>query len=585
MFNKHLRIVSMSVFIILAVYLIIGCGKKGDEPVARVGGRIITVDEFEESFSRGKSKAVIKKSTLEDKKAHLDKLVEKELKIVAGYQNNLDKNENVQKKVETRLETTILRRLIDLEIIGKSIPESELKRFYAKSNKQANVQEITIKLSSRANENEKNIVMDRIAAIKSDLNNGAPFIDVMNKYSHSQKKINSQTGANTTLKITPSTENDPLVSAAFSMNPGEVSDTIRTRSGYSILKLVSIEKVDVKPYSVTRRRIRQELLRLRGKELEKNYYDYLDELRNKYEVNYPQENIETFVSQLNNDSTAMPRMNKFRTRDPFARITPDVKKLPLVTYMGGELTAEEFLESLSQYPLTRRPELDNKEDVYTMLDKQILPRELLLLEADKRNLRNDPDVKKEEKEFTESFMLSELMKTQIDDSIDVSDDSLYSYYERHKDELVDPPMREVREIFVSDLNLANEIYQKAISGHDFIALAKKYNEKKMTQKKNGYLGFIPKSRHRIGEPVFEVPVNGITKPIEIGSKYSIIKVMSEREARTKSFEESKPFIRVKASREQKEKISERWLKEMREKTKVVIYENRLKKTFADFNED
>jgi len=516
MFVKHQKIMALPVILLMMVYLFTGCGDGGNKPVAKIGDRVITVSEFKENYSRGKSTETIKKAMLTDKKDHLDKMIDKELQIVAGYQQNIDENENVQQKVENRLESTILRRLVDIAIIEPKIPESEIKKYYTLSKKKANIQELSIKMGPRATDQEKRIVNDRLAAVRSELSGNVPFIDVMNKYSHNQKPIDPQTAANTVLRISPSTEEDPLVKAAFAMDAGEVSDTIRTKSGYSIIKLISIDTDEAKPYSVEKRRIRQELLRLRGKEIEKSYFEYLD---------------------------------------------------------------------LQEYPVTRTPQLKNKEDVFTNIDTRVLPKKLLVLEAEKKNLRNDPEVVAQQKELTESFMLSEIRKTSIDDRIVITEDSLLDYYERHKEEYKEPPTREVREIVVKDLDLANRLYQRAIAGENFTTLARKYNEKQLTKDKDGYLGFIPKTRHKIGEPVFNVPINGITKPIAIGSTYSILKVLSEKESQLKTFEESKPFLRVKVGREQKETLEKKWLDELRRNIKVVVYDNRLDEIFAEFKEE
>ena len=583
MFVKHQKIMALPVILLMMVYLFTGCGDGGNKPVAKIGDRVITVSEFKENYSRGKSTETIKKAMLTDKKDHLDKMIDKELQIVAGYQQNIDENENVQQKVENRLESTILRRLVDIAIIEPKIPESEIKKYYTLSKKKANIQELSIKMGPRATDQEKRIVNDRLAAVRSELSGNVPFIDVMNKYSHNQKPIDPQTAANTVLRISPSTEEDPLVKAAFAMDAGEVSDTIRTKSGYSIIKLISIDTDEAKPYSVEKRRIRQELLRLRGKEIEKSYFEYLDQLKDDYRASYNQENIEMFVSQLND--TLNERLKNLPTRDPFARITPDVRKLPMATYAGGEITVEEFIKGLQEYPVTRTPQLKNKEDVFTNIDTRVLPKKLLVLEAEKKNLRNDPEVVAQQKELTESFMLSEIRKTSIDDRIVITEDSLLDYYERHKEEYKEPPTREVREIVVKDLDLANRLYQRAIAGENFTTLARKYNEKQLTKDKDGYLGFIPKTRHKIGEPVFNVPINGITKPIAIGSTYSILKVLSEKESQLKTFEESKPFLRVKVGREQKETLEKKWLDELRRNIKVVVYDNRLDEIFAEFKEE
>ena len=77
--------------IVLAGFFI-GCGEKGSQPVARVGGRVITENEFISSYSSGKDSNELASATLEDKQKHLDTMIDRELMLVQAYQQNLDKD-------------------------------------------------------------------------------------------------------------------------------------------------------------------------------------------------------------------------------------------------------------------------------------------------------------------------------------------------------------------------------------------------------------------------------------------------------------------------------------------------------------
>ena len=173
----------------LLLSLMAGCGKKGSQPVARVGGRIISVSEFEDGFSRGKSKEVIIKSELQSKLDHLNKMIDKELQIVAAYRENLDKDEDIIKKVEKRGESTILRRLIDKEVIDPNISESEIKEIYNTSKKEVKIEEIVLKMNPDANEHEQKVIQDKLTEIQEKIDTGVDFSKLVETYSQDRSKV------------------------------------------------------------------------------------------------------------------------------------------------------------------------------------------------------------------------------------------------------------------------------------------------------------------------------------------------------------------------------------------------------------
>ena len=87
------------------------------------------------------------------------------------------------------------------------------------------------------------------------------------------------------------------------MKTGKVSEPIKTDKGFSIIKVVSKEDAGLKAYDIEKRKIRQDFLRMRGKDLEKQYFDFLDKLKVDYNAVYFDENIDKVVAAARGDST------------------------------------------------------------------------------------------------------------------------------------------------------------------------------------------------------------------------------------------------------------------------------------------
>jgi len=576
---------------IIGVALILGmvssCGEKYSKPVARVGGRIITVGDFEDSFARGKSKEIIAQSTMEEKLEHLNTMIDKELQIVAAYRMNLDKDQEIIDKVENRGESTILRRLIDKEVIDPQISESELKDFYERSKKDVKIEEIVLKTSSDPSETEQNQINKKLEEIQSEIKNGTDFTELVNKYSQDKdKRVSPQQVEKGLLKWTPYTADDPIYQTAFEMKKDEISEPIKTEKGYSIIKVVEYRNPVVRPYAAEKERIKQQLLRKRTKELEQKYYEFLEKLKQKYGVEYKDENIQKFVDVVTETLKDSPGEQKTKIPDPkrlFYNFTGEDKKLALVIYHEGQVTIDNFIEDLNKYPMGRMPSISSKEEVVDLIDRRSLPRILLKLEADDQNLRDDPEVNKEFKNLTESYILGKIKKVEVDDKINLTDELMNKYFEDHREEFKNEEKREVQEITVSDEKLAQEIYKRAKAGENFTKLFKKYNEKKTLELKEGNLGFITRGRQYYGKAAFEIGKGEVAEPILIGKNFSIIKVLNIQEATYKTFDQAKRYVNARLLREMKAEREKVWLEELRKATEITIYDSRLENTFSNYN--
>ncbi len=569
--------------LLMMVIFISNCGDKSTQPVARVGGRIITVGQFENMFSRGKAPDALAKATLQDKKDFLNNMINNELQLVSAYQKGLDKDKEVMENVEKRGENVIIRRLIDLEVIDKIIPEADIKKNYDKAKKQVQIEEIAIKMTPNPTDQEKENVDKKLQTIKQELKNGTDFSELVKKYSEDAQQAANQ---KRTLKWAPSIAEDPVFQNAFTMRKGQISEQLKTNRGYSFIKVIDIMDANLRPYSMERERIQQDFMRMKSSDLEKRYFAYLDQLKIKYHAKSFDENIQKIVDISKKDSSEQGSSPIPKDIDAIlSKFSDDERKSSLVEYDGGAITIEKFLEELKMYPIPRRPDIAKKEEIITLLDKRFIPQALLTKEAKDRNIAGDKQVKEKLKEFSESFMLTKIKKLEVDDKIAVPEDSVKKYYEKNLEEFKNPEMREVQEIFVTNESLANQIFSRAKAGENFTKLARKYNEKTSTKKNDGNLGFIRDSRQYIGKPAFETKLNSIAGPIKAGNSYSIIKVLSIQEATYKTYEEAKRFVSVKVEREMKNGREQQWIDEMRKEIKVTVYEDRVDNTFSKFRKE
>ena len=234
-----------------------------------------------------------------------------------------------------------------------------------------------------------------------------------------------------------------------------------------------------------------------------------------------------------------------------------------------------FLKQLKKYPPGRLPKFTTKEQLKSFLNQRIVPVLLLEHEVEKRHLQNDEEVKKQIKDFQESLMETNIYRLQVIDKISITDEKIKKYFNEHRDDFKNAPMRDVQEIYVASKTTAELIVSAAKKGNNFTTLFDKYNEKKALSKNRGKLGFISKGRAGIGKPAFKIKVGEISDPIKIGKGYSIIKVLSEKPETLKTFDESKRIVSARLRRTLNTDREKEWLNRLRKKVSVAIYEKNL----------
>ena len=121
--------------ILYTIIFLLNCADKGQKMVARVGGRKITVQEFENAYAEGKITKQIQTASFEEKLKFLNRMIDKKLKIIDAYQHGLDKEKIIQNRLNERRKGILFRSLVDKEVVAKIIPESMVKEYYKNASK------------------------------------------------------------------------------------------------------------------------------------------------------------------------------------------------------------------------------------------------------------------------------------------------------------------------------------------------------------------------------------------------------------------------------------------------------------------
>jgi parvulin-like peptidyl-prolyl isomerase len=209
--------------------------------------------------------------------------VKKRFKSDAEYKKELSDSGLTEVKLKERINNQlIVMDLLDKEVRAKITPptEDEAKKYYQENEKDmvepeaVRVRHILIKTDEKNQES----ALKQITDIKTQLDAGANFADLAKKYS--EDKISAEKGGDLGLfmkgQMVPEFEE-----VAFKLNVGQISDVVKTKFGYHILRCEEKKLAQKKSYEEVQDYIKQYLYQ---SNMEKAVKNFVDQLKKKINI-------------------------------------------------------------------------------------------------------------------------------------------------------------------------------------------------------------------------------------------------------------------------------------------------------------
>jgi len=255
-----------------------------------------------------------------------------------------------------------------------------------------------------------------------------------------------------------------------------------------------------------------------------------------------------------------------------------------------EIVFGDLNELIKMMPPSYQAMFKTDDQITKLLERQI-DNIVFSQEALRLQLDQDPTVRYKIEEFSKGILTQALIDTQVNKSVTVTDGDIEEYYKTHQDEFKVPEKIKVSHILIAvapdapekekkeKQAQAEEILAKVKAGEDFATLAKKYSEDTKTKNKGGVLGFFSKGSKdpALEKAAFNLKKGEVSNLIITSKGYQIVKLIDRKAAKTKSFEESKSRISNKLQQQKRNAAIEKLLEDLKAKTKIVIYEDVIKK--------
>jgi EpsD family peptidyl-prolyl cis-trans isomerase len=277
-----MRRFAILMFIIPLLFAFVACAKKGEEKgpyLAKVGNVKITQADLEKEMKNLPSFAQKIFEGSGGKERFLNELIKKELLYQEALKKGLDKDADYLKRVEDFKKITLIGKLLEKEMESKAkVSDQDVKDYYEKHKGDFAVGQIRASHILVKTEEEARKILER-------LKKGEDFAKIAKKSSidSGSAKNGGDLGFFSAGQMVPEFE-----AAAVKLKPGEISEPVRTKFGYHIIKVTdkkvgkSVEFENVKNY------ISQRL----SAEKQKGVFDsYIEELKKKYPVEINKEAV------------------------------------------------------------------------------------------------------------------------------------------------------------------------------------------------------------------------------------------------------------------------------------------------------
>ncbi|MCM8800646.1 MAG: peptidyl-prolyl cis-trans isomerase [Candidatus Omnitrophica bacterium] len=172
-----------------------------------------------------------------------------------------------------------------------------------------------------------------------------------------------------------------------------------------------------------------------------------------------------------------------------------------------------------------------------------------------------------EKRIKEQFLIANLIETKIKNKIMVKPSEVTEFYQKNKDNLIEPEKREFMYIKVKDENVAKELYAELNKGLDFTELVKNYslNIEQLSVSKDREL------KKELEDILFNLNLGQVSFPIKVEDNFYIFKLYNIIPYRHKSLSEAQDEIYAFLFEEKIHKEITRWLDELKKKAYIKIF--------------
>jgi peptidyl-prolyl cis-trans isomerase C len=249
------------------------------------------------------------------------------------------------------------------------------------------------------------------------------------------------------------------------------------------------------------------------------------------------------------------------------------KEVVLVVVGDKKITVSDFNERIANLPARYRDAVNKRKGEYL---QELINDTVLYQESIRKNLHKDRDVQKVIEEARKKILIAKLLKDEVDDAIDITEEDVNEFYEINKDNYMTPEIMRVSHILVPSQEDAENILKELARGAKFEDLARAKSVDPTAQR-GGDIGYFPKGQlmPEFENACVELDVDEISGVVKTKLGYHIIKLTDRKEPQLRPVEQVSGDIRSRLRTIKRQKIFNELISRLRKETVIEINEEAL----------
>lgn len=500
--------------------------------LARVNGELVTDADLKQAFVGKHGGHTVFLGGEGETRRFLDIVVNEKLLIQEAYNLGLDADPVVKPRVDDfrgrRMADLVLKREIDAK--ATPAPE-EIRAAWELAGELFMAREIVVDTRAEAE------------SIRRALTGGGDLEALARACSTAPTRTRGGT-------MTPFTWGslDPDVeSAAFALQPGEISPVFETTAGWCVLVLTDRGEATRPPLDD------RVSTRIAAKLTDRKKLALTSQLSERL--------WRTYDATMTIDELTPVALLRLLTSQP-AEI--------VARWKGGQISVAEAFTPGELQMFVRLPPGRRLEKVTSTI-RAAVNTALIQVEAAALKISEEPAVASAVDRFEAKLMESVLYSSHVLSAVQVVDDEVRASYEAQKAKLIKPERRRVAHIALATEAAAKALRARITRGEDFQELLKSHTLDKPSVKTEGDLGWIDKGKvSAMYDPLFALPLLGVGQPVQSPGAWHLIRVTAIEAEHPLSFDEAREKIKATLLEKKKHDAREIWIAKLREASEIEV---------------
>ncbi|MBE0642608.1 MAG: peptidylprolyl isomerase [Bacteroidetes bacterium] len=353
--------------------------------------------------------------------------------------------------------------------------------------------------------------------------------------------------------------------ALFGLKVGEVSNVVRTAFGMHIIKLLDEEPP--LPYAEQKDHLRGVY---NNERFQTDLANYLEHLRKKYEFTVNRNVINIILSHVDSTvTTSTPGWER--------RLRPEDLNAYLFRLSFGPVAVREVIafSKTEGSVQMRRITAGLLDTLCTMAANRVTA-----LHETEGFEERIPEFRRLLQEYRESSMITALEDREVWDKVKSDEAGMKAWFEQHREQFRFPDRVRFAVLFTYTKPYADGYLDSLAAGADFEDLTARQSQRPGYFMRNGAWEFVDVEANKLSQTAAKLRLGEVAGPISYEDGFCLIKLLERQGAREKTWEEARAEIVPQFKELQAEELRAAWLRGLREKFGVEVWEDHVSKTFA-----